>query len=146
MTIAEMLDKGTLEKLDLIKKAPKPKPRVFVIKAVPLPIRSDRYAHRQFLSRWQSDFWRSQSSSSSERTSTRRATRPTNSSRPSTGIRMTELSLLLRRAICFLAAVAVLAALFESRKPEFVFFTASPLANEVATRLAGRLNRGPPAD
>ena len=40
------------------------------------------------------------------------------------------------------AAVAVLAALFESRKPEFVFFTASPLANEVATRLAGRLNSG----
>ncbi|MEK7786841.1 MAG: hypothetical protein AAB658_15645, partial [Chloroflexota bacterium] len=40
------------------------------------------------------------------------------------------------------AAVAALATLFESRKPEFVFFTASEFANEVATRLAARLNTG----
>jgi electron transfer flavoprotein alpha subunit len=40
------------------------------------------------------------------------------------------------------AAVAALATLFESRKPEFVFFTASDFANEVAARLAARLNTG----
>ncbi len=40
------------------------------------------------------------------------------------------------------AAVSALAAFFESRKPEFVFFTASGMGNEVAGRLAQRLNGG----
>ncbi|MEK7277590.1 MAG: electron transfer flavoprotein subunit alpha/FixB family protein [Chloroflexota bacterium] len=40
------------------------------------------------------------------------------------------------------AAVAALASFFESRKPEFVFFTADELANEVAARLAQRLCGG----
>ncbi len=44
------------------------------------------------------------------------------------------------------AAVAALSAFFESRKPEFVFFTADELANEVAARLAGRLRGGVIAD
>jgi electron transfer flavoprotein alpha subunit len=37
------------------------------------------------------------------------------------------------------AAVAALTALFASQKPEFVFLPATPLGNEVAGRLAGRL-------
>ena len=40
------------------------------------------------------------------------------------------------------AAVSALASFFDSHKPEFVFFTAGDYANEVANRLAGKLNGG----
>ncbi len=40
------------------------------------------------------------------------------------------------------AAVSALASFFESHKPEFVFFTAGYYANEVANRLAGKMNSG----
>ncbi|MEK7439383.1 MAG: electron transfer flavoprotein subunit alpha/FixB family protein [Chloroflexota bacterium] len=40
------------------------------------------------------------------------------------------------------AAVSALASFFESRKPEFVFFTAGYYANEIANRLAGKMNGG----
>ncbi|MBI5054742.1 MAG: hypothetical protein HZB52_15960, partial [Chloroflexi bacterium] len=38
------------------------------------------------------------------------------------------------------AAVSALATFFESHKPEFVFFTAGYYANEIANRLAGKMN------
>lgn len=40
------------------------------------------------------------------------------------------------------AAVSALASFFETHKPEFVFFTASYYANEIANRLAGKMNSG----
>lgn len=40
------------------------------------------------------------------------------------------------------AAVSALASFFESHKPEFVFFTADYYANEIANRLAGKMNSG----
>ncbi|MBI5080987.1 MAG: hypothetical protein HZB17_06745, partial [Chloroflexi bacterium] len=40
------------------------------------------------------------------------------------------------------AAVSALATFFESHKPEFVFFTAGYYANEIANRLAGKMNGG----
>ena len=40
------------------------------------------------------------------------------------------------------AAVSALASFFESHKPEFVFFTAGYYANEIANRLAGKMNSG----